>query len=620
MPLPEVLRLFRQAGATSVAVTEDTIGDLEGARRIRVEPSPFEKGNGVLIRGNDALVSPLVLRIADAVIHKTRLEDVPDTGVPSGRAFGVAQPYALVRGVGVGLDPDTLALARTAGLGVIGRVYNWEGVTPNAVRWTLDQLKKQNVRTIIFSGDEVLGFKGYVAHDNTAPAGQASTEDVLRADGLFFGAVEFVKQKGNDQLARAAGDRVVRVHTVPGAEMVSADVPGNVQRFLLAARERNIRLLFVRLFASEPDALNANLGYVQKIARGLARGRLEPGPAHGFRDLQTGRGMRLLMGAALAAGWLLLADAVTGLLGGAGSAGQLWPRAVAGAGALGLLVLPALSSSAASTGAKLAALASACIFPSLALLHADLLAPDERTGTDARFKTRTILELAFRRLLTASGITLMGALLLVGLLADRLFLIKADWFTGIKFSQLIPILVAAVVYFLNLHASDARPWPRVLDDARQQILRLATQPILLYQVAAALAAFVVLALVVLRSGNDPGVGVSAGELKVRALLDQLLYTRPRFKEFLIGHPAMIVGLALAITRRRKLALPFLLVGALGQVSMLNTFCHLHTPLLVSLLRALLGFTIGAVLGTVAYLILVRLFPVLLSRPAAPAQT
>jgi len=594
-------------------VQEDTIGGLEEARRLTVLGTfgPGPAGVELAPRRDGELTG----QILGAIAHKTRLG--PDARQDERGAVIVSQPYALVRGVGVGLDPDTLALARQAGLGVVGRVSNWEGVTPGGLKWTLDQLKNQGVRTIIFSGDEVLGFKGYVAHDKKAPPGQASTEDVLRDDGLFFGAVEFVKQKGNDQLARAAGDRVIRVHTVPGAEMVSADVPGNVQRFLLAARDRNIRLLFVRLFASEPDALNANLEYVQKIARGLARGRLEPGPAHGFRNLETGRAMRLLMGAGVAAGWLLLAEAVTGLLGSA--AGLFWPRVVAGAGALGLLLLPALSSSAASTGAKLAALASACIFPSLALLHADLLAPDVRAGSGGRFKTGTALELAFRRLLVASGITLLGALFIVGLLADRLFLIKADAFAGIKFSQLIPIVVAAVVYFLNLRARDERPWPRVLDDARRQALRLATQPILLYQVAAALAAFVVLALVVLRSGNDPGVGVSGGELKVRALLDQLLYARPRFKEFLIGHPAMVVGLALAITRRRKLALPFLLVGALGQVSMLNTFCHLHTPLLVSLLRALLGFTIGAVLGTAAYLVLVRLFPVLLSRPAADAR-
>jgi hypothetical protein len=159
--------------------------------------------------------------------------------------------------------------------------------------------------------------------------------------------------------------------------MVNADVPGNVQRFLLGARERNIRLLFVRLFASEPDSLNANLEYVQKIAHGLARGRLEPGPAHGFRDLETGRVLRLLMGVAVAAGWLLLADAVTGLLGGA--AGLFWPRLVAGAGALGLLVLPALSASAASTGYETGCARLRLYFPSLALLHADLLAPDRRT-------------------------------------------------------------------------------------------------------------------------------------------------------------------------------------------------------------------------------------------------
>jgi hypothetical protein len=103
---------------------------------------------------------------------------------------------------------------------------------------------------------------------------------------------------------------------------------------------------------------------------------------------------------------------------------------------------------------------------------------------------------------------------------------------------------------------------------------------------------------------------------VRALLDQYLVTRPRFKEFLIGHPLMIVGLALAVTGRRAWALPVFLAGAIGQVSLLNTFCHLHTPLFVSVLRALLGFAIGAVLGTLAWLVLWRVFPALRRPPAA----
>ncbi len=586
VPLPDVLRRFRAAGATSVALQEESIGSLEEARRIEVV------GAG----RNTASLLPeqaLTARILEAIRNKTRL-NVRAAETARGTELSFDQPLALVRGVALGLDPQAVADARAAGLGVVGRVGNWEGVTPEGVRWTLAQLKSQGVETVIFSGDEVLGFKGYIAADKEEPT-RPSTESVLREQGLYFGTVEFVKQKGNDLLARAAQDRTVRVHTVSGAEMIAADIPGNIQRFLLAARERNIRLLFVRLFTQEPDALAKNVEYVEKLTAGLKRGDLTPGPAHGYNDLHTPLILRLLMGLGLAAAWCLLLDALTGFI----SRGGLGIISIPVAASLALL--PGVGETA---GPKLAALAAACLFPTLALLHADLLrpAPGGRQG----LAPRAALEYAFRRFLAMTGITLMGAMLIVGLLADRVFLIKADAFAGIKVAQLIPIAAAAVVYFLGLQASPERPWPRVVDEARRKVIYIGTQPILLWQVAAALGALVLLAIVVLRSGNDPGVGVSGLELRVRGLLDRLLFTRPRFKEFLIGHPAMILALALGATGRRLWAFPLFLVGAIGQVSLLNTFCHLHTPLLVSLLRALLGFSIGIVFGAVAYLLLERL--------------
>ncbi len=64
-----------------------------------------------------------------------------------------------------------------------------------------------------------------------------------------------------------------------------------------------------------------------------------------------------------------------------------------------------------------------------------------------------------------------------------------------------------------------------------------------------IVALVALALFVARSGNDPGVGVSATELKVRSLLDKYLLVRPRTKEFLLGHPALLLGLACSASGR-----------------------------------------------------------------------
>lgn len=585
LPLADVLTQFRAAGATSVAIPEDTVGGLEEARRLTVIGAGRAETHLLPETG-------LAGRIQAAARGKTRFA-VTGRETRSGLTLTFGQPYALVRAVGVGIDPETVAEVRAAGLGVVGRVGNWDGVTPDGLRWTLGQLREQGVSTVIFSGDAVPGFKGRVV-DNPDDPGRASTESLLRAFGLYYGAVEFVKQKGDGALARAAADRTVRVHTISGAEMQSADIPANVQRFLLGARERNIRLLFVRLFPQEPGALTANTKYVEQIARGLERGDLARGPAHGFDPLATPPALRLIMGLGLAGAWCLLLDAITGLLGGA----TLRLRAVAALGGIMLVALPV----APGGGVKLAALTAACLFPMLALVHTDLLAP---AANGSSLPNRAALALALRRFLAATGITLLGVVFVVGLLADRLFLIKADAFLGIKAAQLFPVLLAAGIYGLGLRASAERPWPQVVGETRRDITALGGEPIRLWQVAVGLVGLIALALLVLRSGNDPGVGVSSLELRIRALLDRLLYARPRFKEFLIGHPAMIVALGLAVTGRRKWALPLFLVGAIGQVSLLNTFCHLHTPLWVSLIRALLGVAIGVIIGMAAYLVIDR---------------
>ncbi|MDH7570265.1 MAG: DUF5693 family protein, partial [Armatimonadota bacterium] len=87
-----------------------------------------------------------------------------------------------------------------------------------------------------------------------------------------------------------------------------------------------------------------------------------------------------------------------------------------------------------------------------------------------------------------------------------------------------------------------------------------------------------------------------------------LWVRPRTKEFLVGHPAMVVALWAALSGRRTLWGAMLLLGTLGQVSLLNTFCHIHTPLLLSAARASIGLALGALLGLVAVWLLNRILP------------
>ena len=72
--------------------------------------------------------------------------------------------------------------------------------------------------------------------------------------------------------------------------------------------------------------------------------------------------------------------------------------------------------------------------------------------------------------------------------------------------------------------------------------------------------------------------------------------RPRFKE-VAAHPLALLGLSGTLPPVVGLAL--LLGGVLGQASILNTFSHFHTPLLISAARCFIGLGVGLLLGLVA---------------------
>ncbi len=202
--------------------------------------------------------------------------------------------------------------------------------------------------------------------------------------------------------------------------------------------------------------------------------------------------------------------------------------------------------------------------------------------------------------------TLLGAALVTGLLADRSYMMKADQFLGIKLAHAVPMLVAAWVVAVGLPATDdaATAWRTMVERLR----RLTGEPV---RTAAFVVTLLILAaagLALVRTGNEPGVGVSGLELKFRALLDAVLPVRPRTKEFLIGHPAMVLAVGLAALGRRRWLAPLVVLGALGQASLLNTFCHIHTALTVSVLRAGVGLILGGVVGWLLLAVWLRITP------------
>ncbi len=177
-----------------------------------------------------------------------------------------------------------------------------------------------------------------------------------------------------------------------------------------------------------------------------------------------------------------------------------------------------------------------------------------------------------------SGLTVLGGLWVGTLLAGTEFFLKIYQFRGVKAALVLPLLMALA---LHLRRSGGLRLPRL-------------RPM---GIGLLLLGGAVLILIVLRSDNLAPL-VSGLELRLRELLEGAFYARPRFKEFLVGHPALLLWGSLRGRPPWDAAL--LGLGLLGQVSIINSFAHLHTPLLLSLLRTANGLVLGLPLGVIAY--------------------
>src|SRR5690606_27863955 len=97
-----------------------------------------------------------------------------------------------------------------------------------------------------------------------------------------------------------------------------------------------------------------------------------------------------------------------------------------------------------------------------------------------------------------------------------------------------------------------------------------------------------------RTGNSGQV--SSFEMIIRRWLESTTGVRPRFKEFTLGHPPLLLGLFLALRYRASWLL--IIIGTLGQLTMVSTFTHLHSPLIISIIRTALGLGLGLIIGLI----------------------
>jgi hypothetical protein len=188
--------------------------------------------------------------------------------------------------------------------------------------------------------------------------------------------------------------------------------------------------------------------------------------------------------------------------------------------------------------------------------------------------------------------------------------LEIDIYRGVKLTFIMPLVLMTILYvkrydMLGVMGAGVKVSISRVND-------LLNKPITFKHVALLGVLGIVLLYFVARSGHSAGVPVAAIEVKMRLFLEQLMYARPRQKEFMIGHPAFFLAAYAAYHQAPRLIQYALTCGAvIGQASLVQTFCHMRTPVFMSTIRAIDGYMMGAVIGIILVTVVAMIMPTLL---------
>ncbi len=584
-PLYTVLEALREAGASHVAIQEDTWEQLQRQGRVSIPggglgwvPAGFVAVR--FVREGDDKAAVAALRAKGLAVRAAgeRGLEVLWPGL-----VAIPQAAVDVPDFGFGYRPDAVALAKRAGLGIVARPMPGLIADAEGAAGAIRLAKRAGASIVLFAGRRVVGF----------PAALDAVAEALKSEGLKFARLEMSPQAGADTLARLLGGRVVRAHSITRQEMEQSMTPKRaIDRFALAVRERGVRLCYVRLFFNPqgaPGALEANLQYLRGLRRRLEASGFSIGEPEPVAELAVTPLGAACMGAGIgAAAWL----AACGI--------GLFSSAAWLAICAGLVALAAFAGGIGRDMAALLGVLSGASLPFCWIGRGRFKWSEEGDVSGAAAVAR-----AAAGLVLASACTFSCALMAAGLLSDTLHISGTLLFRGVKLSLLLPPLVALLVQ-VGRAADSYSDWLTEMGQGAELkallagLREAASAAVRYWHIAVAVACLAAAALMVVRSGNEPLFGRAGIEMRARAALMQIFGVRPRTKEFAVGHPLLVLGLWMMFRRRRRAWLA-LAGGAIGQASLANTFCHLHTPILISCWRAWLGVGLGLAGGLILVL-------------------
>ncbi len=596
-PLDEIVSSLINAGVTSVLIDEytihqvvqdDKITALSGKdilnhyyiadfpnvyiRRL-VEDGAVKQGNTYLLTEDENLAS----RLMDAMELRLPMHLVNTftfSSYAGQQRYGIELPFDIDRSYEftIGFSTDDLELLDDMGVNIVPRFSNYQDVTGPSINYLFDQLSTVNsLSTVVFSRSEVLGYD-----DLLSPVAQR-----MKEEELIFGNLEFNNQRGEEYLSELLDFQVVRIQS----DLRPRDsLPGDmdVDRFVRAVRERNIRGVIVKFYTETSDTnLEEGIRYIQSLREILGERGFYFARAVPFRMLPSDLVSVIVIGLGVVGASCILGKAIFNI--------KVIYSILFLIGVMGIYIA-LIFSGQEILARQLMSLLSAITFPILAIVFSVVVV---KLNAKEEGKTPGVIKGLFGSfiiLLLTCAVSLMGGTLILGLLSHTRFMLNVDGFLGVKVSYILPPVLLIIAYFLKYVKQGNS------ETIITSIKRVLSRPITYHHMAVILVMAIIGGVYVIRSGGLPIPTVSEIELSIRSFFEHQLYARPRTKEILIGHPFLFLAIYKMIRRRRENILIYIILGLVGQVSIINSFAHVHTPLFVTLSRVAYGFLFGVFAG------------------------
>lgn len=458
----------------------------------------------------------------------------------------------------LGYDPVSIEVITKNGLDYTFRVPNDKNSELNEllVQQLID-LKTDHVDGLLPLGSEIIG------------AGHPNRNELIQQlyyAGYYFYTIEEAAIKEANAVGKITDYNVIRLHSMNPNDSYTEGlgINGQSERAVRAIKERNIRSLYYHIKLT--GDMDENVENVSKFLDQVA----EKMPAH------FSVGEPKLFEKVSTPAWALALIFLAGALFMYKAAEVLRMKKLQIlAGALMLVIAAAYVLLDRILFLQMFALIIAITAPTYAVIK----------NSNGTAKISSIL----MQYLKAAGIVVVGIAIVISLVNGNMFFVKYEVFRGVLFVYALPLAATAFLAFIRIFNIDFSE-PK---SAIKKIFSLLNLNIKYWHIVVIMLIAAVGYFYMGRTGNN---GISfAFELQFRDWLENTLYVRPRTKEFLIGFPLFV--LALYVLKTNKVLGNILLIGgAIGFLSIMNTFNHLHIPLMLSVVRTVYGLILGFIFG------------------------